>query len=616
MRFRVLNKLIPDNHTLRKLFHILNQRDRFKFVLILVLSLVTGFVQSLSVASFMPFMNLLLDIENIFKNAYLNQAYEILKFENANQFVIAIGLGVASLVLLGNALAIFTSWIKNRFTLFTAHNLSTRLLSNYLAKPYEFILNKNTSDLGKNVLNDVFEVTNGLLNGILDLIINVVMIVFILALLLAVNVQTTLVIISFFILSYGSLIAFTRKKLRSTGDKAIITNIDKYKYTNEALSSFKISKALGIEPYLIERFSKVSKKNAKYKLFAKTLQEIPRYVMDALIFSGMAGFIVFLIIQGRDIKNTIPIISVYALAGYRIMPELAKAFGSLSSITHNRPMLDRLYSEITTTQAKEFTQKNKETTEKTESLEFTHSIELRDVKFNYENSEKIINGITIDIPKGSVIGFAGTTGAGKTTLIDILLGLLKPQSGGLYIDGHLVDVSNVRQWQSLIGYVPQEIYLIDDTIRSNIAFGIPKEEIDQTQVEKAARIASIHQFITSELPKAYDSDVGERGVRLSGGQRQRIGLARALYRNPQVLILDEATSALDGATESSVIRGIHEQSNVKTIVIIAHRLNTLKSCDQIYLLEHGRIVAQGDYSSLSQTNEYFKKMAKVEEKIG
>jgi ABC-type multidrug transport system fused ATPase/permease subunit len=232
--------------------------------------------------------------------------------------------------------------------------------------------------------------------------------------------------------------------------------------------------------------------------------------------------------------------------------------------------------------------------------------------FHYKNSDVIIDHISLDIPYGSVVGFAGTTGAGKTTLIDIILGLLKPSEGELLIDDIKIDNENVRQWRSMLGYVPQEIFLIDDTIRANIAFGIPEEDVDDEKIQIAARISAISSYIESELPDKYQSMIGERGVRLSGGQRQRLGLARALYRNPKVLILDEATSALDGATEESVVSSIHSLSDVQTIIIIAHRLNTLKPCDKIYLMEHGRIIDQGTFNDLVENNQKFRQMAKID----
>lgn len=610
MKKRIVKKPEQTGNLYKKILQILSKNEKFKFLIILIMSLITGFTQSISVASFLPFMSLLQDIDSIYKNKYLSMAYNLFHFTNTNKFVIFLGIGVALLILVGNAFALLTSWIKNRFILFTSHNISKRLLTTYLYKNYQFILGRNSADLAKNILNDVFDLTNGFLSALIDLIINLVMILFIMALLLTVDIKVTLIIISFFIISYGTLVVFTRSKLRVTGKKALEASSDKFKYTHEALNSYKISKTMGIEPFLIHRFEKASKRHAKYRLYARTLQEIPKYFMDALIFSGMTAFIVILIIRGENISNIIPTITVYAVAGYRIMPELAKLFGSFSSIAHSRPILERLEFDID--YKNEIAINNQKPIG---NFTFSESIELRNVRFHYGRSDEIIKGINLLVKKGTVVGFAGTTGAGKTTLIDIFLGLLVPQSGGLFVDGLLINEQNIREWRSVIGYVPQDIYLIDDTIKANIAFGIAEKEIDEEKIKQVAKIASISEFIETELPDQYLTEVGERGVRLSGGQRQRIGLARALYRNPEVLILDEATSALDGATEEHVVRMIHTESNVNTIIIIAHRLNTLKPCHQINIMEAGEIIEQGNYDYLINNSLKFRQMAKINSEI-
>jgi ATP-binding cassette subfamily C protein len=242
-------------------------------------------------------------------------------------------------------------------------------------------------------------------------------------------------------------------------------------------------------------------------------------------------------------------------------------------------------------------------------MNFQEKIELKDVSFSYKNSRTIIDRLSMQIPKNSVVGFAGTTGAGKTTLIDIFLGLLRPSEGEFLVDNTPITDANVQAWRKIVSYVPQDIFLIDETIRSNIAFGVPEKLIDDEKIRRVARIAAIDDFIEQQMAKGYETVVGERGVRLSGGQRQRIGLARALYRDPEVLILDEATSALDGTTEERVLKGIHQESSVKTILIIAHRLNTLRVCNAIYLLENGRIIDQGTYEELIQNNAKFNQMA-------
>ncbi len=596
-----------------KVYRLLHPSERRNFALLNVLSLVTAIAQSFGIASFLPFMNLAMNLNSIHENKYLNWAYQTFHFQSERNFVIVSGIVVAVLILISNFLAILNNMYKNRFILNVTYKMSRRLLKHYLYKPYDFILQRNSSELVKGVISDVNEFTNGFLNGIVELIINLLMMVSVLALLLFVNVKVTLYILVFFALIYGSLTMLTKSRLRKNGIKVMNGNRDRQKYAYEALNGFKILKTLGIEDYFIERYSQASKKTAKYQLFSKTISTIPKNIIETIIFCGLSVLLVLVIIQQRDIQSIIPMLSVYVIAGYRIMPEVAKVFASISNIIHNQPIVDRLYNELVVDSKNELQQLPYGQTRFTcEPLAFEKQLLVKDVIFKYNQSENIINQITVEIPRGSVIGFAGTTGAGKTTLIDIMMGLLQPQSGALYVDGVRLSADNARNWRSIIGYVPQEIFLIDDTVKANIAFGIQPQDIDDEKIRMVAKIAAISDFIENELPDQYNSMIGERGVRLSGGQRQRLGLARALYRNPQVLILDEATSALDGATEETVVSSIHSLSQVKTIIIIAHRLNTLKPCSQIYLLEHGQVVDHGTYDELINNNDKFRKMAKIE----
>lgn len=603
----------PDDSTITKIFNILHPRERLQLLILMLISIITAFIQSVGIASFLPFMNLVLNLQSIHESKYLSWAYNTFHFQDDMKFVIAAGICVGILILVSNFFAILNNMAKNKYILNCTHKISKRLLKHYLYKPYSFILQKNSSELVKSVLSDVNDFSNNFLNGLIDLIINLLMMVSIILLLLFVNIKVTLLIIGFFVFTYGLITFFSKSKLKMNGIRVMNANRDKHKYAYEAFNGFKISKALGLEEYFIERYTKASKKLSKYQLFNRTIAVIPKSIIEAIVFCGLTAAIVVFIMQKRDIQAIIPAMSVYVMAGYRIMPQVAAVFSSISNILHYHPIVDRLYIDmIVDSKDAEENIRLGTAVNKPNALTFKSQISLRDVVFNYQKSSNVIDHLSLDIQCGTVVGFAGTTGAGKTTLIDIIMGLLDPVSGELYVDDHLIQSQNVRDWRSLIGYVPQEVYLIDDTIRANIAFGIPEQQIDDQKVRIAAQIASINDFIESELPEHYDTGIGERGVRLSGGQRQRIGLARALYRDPSVLILDEATSALDGATEESVVSSIHSISHVKTIIIIAHRLNTLKPCDQIYLMEQGKIIDSGTFDELISKNAKFRSMAKYE----
>lgn len=301
--------------------------------------------------------------------------------------------------------------------------------------------------------------------------------------------------------------------------------------------------------------------------------------------------------------TAVPTIALYVFAGYRLMPAMQELYHSFTQLRFGRPALDALYDDCLSLDPFDLNQEQ-------EVLSFDKNITLNNIYYNYpQASRTALKNITLNIPACTKVGLVGATGSGKTTTIDIILGLLHAQKGTLEIDGKIITKNNSRTWQRLIGYVPQQIYLSDDTVAANIAFGIDLKSIDQKAVERAAKIANLHDFVTNELPKQYQTTIGERGVRLSGGQRQRIGIARALYHNPKLLILDEATSALDNLTEKAVMEAINNLGKNTTIIMIAHRLSTVKNCDTIFYLEKGEVKNKGTFEELIKSNENFRATA-------
>jgi ABC-type multidrug transport system fused ATPase/permease subunit len=294
--------------------------------------------------------------------------------------------------------------------------------------------------------------------------------------------------------------------------------------------------------------------------------------------------------------NILPVISLYIFAGYRLIPALQQIYVSFTQVGFVSPAIDRLYRDVLSIKPHNSIQDN-------EILSFNDKISLKDINFSYNSSHITLKNINLTINSKSIVGFIGPTGSGKTTIIDIILGLLEPQKGTLEVDGKIISSKNIRAWQKSIGYVPQNIYLIDDTIAANIAYGIKAEEIDMKAIEKASKIANLDSFVLNELPKQYETLVGEGGVRLSGGQKQRIGIARALYHNPQILIFDEATNALDNKTEQAVMDVVNNLSKNITIILIAHRLNTLKKCDKIFIVKNGQIKKKVTFKQLIDMDE-------------
>jgi ABC-type multidrug transport system fused ATPase/permease subunit len=302
-------------------------------------------------------------------------------------------------------------------------------------------------------------------------------------------------------------------------------------------------------------------------------------------------------------NNSVPIVSLYAFAGYRLMPALQGVYSSFAQLTFSGPSIDKLYNDLKSFQP--FNNKQEQGI-----LSFDKEITLKNIHYDYRNASRTaLKDININISAKTTIGLVGATGSGKTTIVDIILGLLEVQKGTLEVDGKVITQQNSRSWQRSLGYVPQNIFLSDDTVAANIAFGVNLKDINQDAVEKASKIANLHEFVLKELPNQYKTTIGERGIRLSGGQRQRIGIARALYHNPKVLILDEATSALDNLTEQAVMEAVNNLNKNITIILIAHRLNTIKKCDKIFLLEKGEIKDIGTFEELININENFRKTA-------
>ena len=296
--------------------------------------------------------------------------------------------------------------------------------------------------------------------------------------------------------------------------------------------------------------------------------------------------------QKGDFNNALPVISLYVFAGYRLMPALQGVYSSVAQLTFVGPSLNKLHDDLKNIKLSNVKQDQSD-------LYFNSSITLNNINYSYPNaSRKSLKNISLTIPAKTTVGIVGTTGSGKTTIVDIILGLLEPQNGTLEVDNMVINQKNSKTWRKCIGYVPQHIYLADDTISANIAFGVDPINIDNNSVEKVSKIANLHNFVINELPQKYQTKIGERGVRLSGGQRQRIGIARALYHNPKVLVFDEATSALDNDTEKSVIDAVNNLSKDITIIMIAHRLNTVKICDIIFKIENGELVSEGNFNQI------------------
>ena len=510
-------------------------------------------------------------------------------------------LGIIFLILI-TSLTIKFCYIQLRFTSSLNYTLAKRLVAGYLNQPYSWFLSRHSADLGKSILSEVGLVVNQGLSPALNLIRQSVVTLAIMMVLIFVDLKLTLIVILTLGLSY-SLIYFSIKDfIQKIGQKRLDANQWMFTSINEAFGATKEIKVSGLVEEYVKRFSSPAKSLAKIQALAGIISQSPRFALEAISFGGMLLVVLYLMVKSSTFVNVVPLIALYAFAGYRLIPAIQQIYVSTTVLRFVGPAIDNLQKDFKRMQIPSL-QKNSKT------LQLKNKIVLRNINYNYPNaSQKALKDIDFTIPAYSSIGIVGATGSGKTTTVDIILGLLEPQKGSLEIDGTIIKKDNLKAWQRSIGYVPQHIFLADDTIAANIAFGIDPKKINYEAVERSAKTAKLHEFVSNDLPQKYNTTIGERGVRLSGGQRQRVGIARALYHNPQVLILDEATSALDNNTERELMNEIKKLDKGITIVMIAHRLSTVKECSSIILLEKGTLKGQGTFEELAKINENFKSM--------
>jgi ABC-type multidrug transport system fused ATPase/permease subunit len=596
--------------TYRKLLDLMTPRERRQFWGILGLIMFSGLAEMLSVASILPFIAVLANPDMLERNGRVAEIYHALDFASRESFLIFLGSAVFGIVVFGLLFVTLTHYVIYRFTGMRAYSIGRRLLSGYLHQPYTWFLNRHSATLGASVLSEVNHVVNQAMQPAMMLLPHAVVAAFLIALLVAVRPVAALIAAGLIVGSYVAIYLGVRRYLGNLGQDKHRTNKQKFRIANEALGGIKDVKLMGLESSYLGQFDAVARRLAVVLAQSKIVSELPRNLLKAVALGGILFFILFLLVTGdSSLGEVLPILALYAFAGIRLFPALQQVYAAMTHMRFAQPVLERLHKDMAEIERGARAAAGPAAGAQP-PLRLRERLELVDVDYAYPMAERAaVSGLGLTIAANTTVGIVGGTGAGKTTAVDLILGLLLPQSGEIRVDGTPVTAANRRAWQDNIGYVPQQIFLIDDSISANIAFGLPKDRIDQAAVERAARVAELHGFVTQELPQGYDTFVGERGVRLSGGQRQRIGIARALYHDPDVLILDEATSALDNLTERAVMDAVKNLGHAKTIVLIAHRLTTVRDCDVIFMLERGRLVAQGSYDELLESSHKFRAMA-------
>ena len=584
--------------TLKKISSLLNPLEKRKAFLLFLMILVMALLDMIGVASILPFMTVLVNPEIIETNMFLSKLYDFSRLfgvKNNQHFLFALGILVFLILIFSLFFKALVTYAQVRFVEMRQYTVGKRLVEGYLKQPYSWFLNRHSADIGKTILSEVGQVVTGGINPLIDLIAKSMILIALVTLLVFTDPKLALIISVTLGGSYWLIFSIVRIFLNRIGKERLKSNELRFLAISQAFGAAKEVKVGGLEQIFVKRFSDPAKSYALTSAYAQIIRQIPRFILEAIAFGGILLVILYLMTKTGSFGNALPILSLYVFAGYRLMPALQSAYSSFTQLTFIGPAIDKLYEDI----------KNlnyQKTAEDKSKLILNKKISLKNIYYNYPNTSKsVLENISINISAKSKVGFIGATGSGKTTTVDIILGLLEAQKGTLEVDNQIVTNQNIRAWQSIIGYVPQQIYLADDTVAANIAFGVESQNINQDYVEKASKIANLHDFVINELPQKYLTTIGESGIRLSGGQRQRIGIARALYHKPQILILDEATSALDNQTEQIVMESIKKLGKDITIILVAHRLNTVKNCDIIFKFEKGKLINQGKFEEIVNT---------------
>lgn len=575
----------------KKVMKLLDARQKRQMVGIVIMMLIGGVLESMGIALIAPVMQVVVDPEQIQKSKVLSFIYNLFNFTSPTQLAALIMVMLILVFVVKNVFLYFMNVVQLRFVYTNQFATSRRMMINFMQRPYEYYLNADTSVIQRNITSDVNNMY-GLILSSLQLISEIIVFICLVAILISQDAEMTITIAALLVVVLLVIKYFIKPVMTKAGQENQDYYSGLYKWIDESVTGIKEIKIANKENYFINGYADCGAGyvNAvqKYNLYNST----PRLLIETIAIAGMVGYMLVVMARGTSLTQLLPQLTVLAAAAARLLPSANRINNYLTSIAYFEPFLmnvsDNLQMEIhdgSISYNSDDYRKKKEV----EKLPVLKSINLEKISYKYPGTDKLIlDNADMEIPVGKSVGIVGTSGAGKTTIVDVMLGLLKPVSGHIYADG--VDVmEHYPQWLKNIGYIPQTIFMIDSTIRKNVAFGYADDEIDDNKVWQALKEASLDEFVRS-LPEGLDTKIGERGIRLSGGQRQRIGIARALFEDPEVLVLDEATSALDNETEAAIMDSINRLHGRKTLVIIAHRLQTIEKCDMVYSINDGKAV--------------------------
>lgn len=588
---------------IHQLNYVLDKKQKKWGFVVFILILIGAILEMLGVSIIIPLMNVLLSPQSILDDLRIKPFLEFWGIFNIKSLIRSMCMGIICIYLVKNAYLMFLSYVRNKFWRDIEKEISLKILLSYVNRPYTFYLNAKTSDLLRSIGIDI-AYTCDLLSQVFKILTELMS-----AIMIGVFVFATDPILAsgVFILA-GICLLFTTLGFKNKMQK---NGRDNIKYTTlaskYALQMFGGIKELSItkrQQFFVNQYEDNIIKKNQTAIWQGFASESPAFIIEAVCISGLIGIIALRIEMGIDPNSFLPNLAAFAVAAFRILPSIGRIISSFNQMVFCCPSLRATYENM-----KEVERSNAETVDiiKTEgetvydkiTMEFRNQLEIKNISWKYPNSEEyVLKNLNLTIKRGAAVALIGTSGAGKTTLVDILLGLFKPQKGKILFDN--LDLENIsNEWKNIVGYVPQSVYLVDDSVRNNIAFGILPKDIDEGAVQNAVDQAQLREFINT-LPEGLDTEVGESGIRFSGGQRQRVAIARALYNNPDILILDEATAALDNETEKAVMEAIESLHGKKTLIIIAHRLSTIVNCDEIYEIGNGKAILRNKSEVISK----------------
>ena len=578
-------------YLLKRLRRHISKKRHYQLGLLFILMVFSSFAEIASIGAVIPFLGVLTAPEQIFQNGAIQPIITFFDFKSPEDLVWPITICFITATIFSGAIRLALVFVNTRLSFATGHDLSIDIYNKTLFQPFHVHINRNSSEIINGVAIKTDLVITQILLPFLNFLSSTVMIVFITAALVILNPIVALSVMGGLSLIYYSLIKLTSFQLLGNRQRIADKTTTRVKSLQEGLGGIRDILLSGTQDTYCDIYRDADLPLRRSQANNAFINLSPRYAMEALGMVLIAIVAFYFTSSDGSIESVIPILGALALGAQRMLPMLQLAYqgwstmlGGRASLVDTLEFLDQKIPEV-----------NNEV-----SIDFNKNIILKDISFRYKNDQtNVLDKINLEIPKGSCVGFIGPTGSGKSTMLDILMGLLVPTSGKLIIDGKEVLPENLKSWQKNISHVPQDIFLSDSTIKENVAFGIPFHEINMDKVAKAVSMAQLDDVINN-LPEKYNTLVGERGVRLSGGQKQRIGIARALYSESKLMTLDEATSALDGDTEKNVLESIERLDNNLTILMIAHRVTTLKSCNQIIELRSGKVIRSGDYESMVQ----------------